>query len=309
MSHRLFAIILVAASAACSSGGTDDDNNNNNGGGGSLSATIDGTPFTALGTSSVAQISDAGDFAIVSANASGTGISLLLYNIGAPGTYPLGVSGLVFGGIATVTSGSSGWSTPLSGLAGSVTVTAVSATHIKGTFSFTATPLFGGAGASKTVTGGSFDLPVTGNGTITIPDQNGSTITGTFNGAPWISSTVVFGSAPSSGLLGMGIGNNGYNINLIISGFSSTGTYQMGTASGAVSRYLSITALDGTNRTWGFTNASTTGTFVVTTYTATRMAGTFNFTVAGSGGTTGSITFSGVFDVGFQALTGLRAER
>ena len=87
-----------------------------NGGDANFTAKIDGSDFTASAATTAAQISGAGNFAIVGASgtSTGTSITLVLYNIGAPGTYPLGVSGTARGGLGTVGSSSSSLSTPAS---------------------------------------------------------------------------------------------------------------------------------------------------------------------------------------------------
>lgn len=65
-----------------------------------------------------------------------------LYNIGAPGTYPLGTQLSLTGGTVVVSKpGSSGWSRALTGAAGQIVITSVTASRISGTFSFTGTLL------------------------------------------------------------------------------------------------------------------------------------------------------------------------
>ena len=125
ISRRLYATTLVLVTA-CGGGGGPGNNN-----AGNMSASIDGTGWSS--TSATASANTGGIFTITGLQlGSGTSVTMTLYSIGAPGTFPLGVGGTVAGGLASVVSGTSGWSTPLSGDAGSVTVTSVSPTRIAG---------------------------------------------------------------------------------------------------------------------------------------------------------------------------------
>lgn len=294
---RSAAAAMLGLLAAC--GG--DGGSGPNGGNANFTATIDGTAWTSAEASTNVTGAASGTFSIVGSEVSGNSakyITMTLYNIGAPGTYPLGVSGTVPGGIAVVgTSGTSAsfFTTPLSGSAGSVTITDVSGTHIAGTFSFVA----GVAPTTRTVTQGSFDLPVTSSGSVTVPDYAGSRFTGTLNGAPWNAATVVMVAKPSSGTLGVGISNLDYQINLIISGWTGAGTYTMNTG---VSRQMTALATDGSLRFWGGTGALTSGTFTVTSASASRVAGTYDVTLmpAGVGQAPGNLHFVGSFDFGIQ---------
>ena len=266
-----------------------------NGGDANFTATIDGSAFTASAATTVAQISNAGNFAIVggSGTGAGTSITLALYNIGAPGTYPLGVSGTARGGLGTVGSSSSSLSTPLSGTAGSVTITQVSTTRIAGTFSFVA----GVSPVTRTVTNGSFDLPVTGTGTIAVPDYAGSRVDGTINGTPWNAAAVVMVSGPSSGVLAVGFSNLTYQMNLIISGWTGIGTYTLNTG---VSRQMTVTATDGSLKVWGGSGPLSSGTFTVTNASATRISGNYDITLlpSGIGQAAGNLHLVGTFDIG-----------
>lgn len=148
-------LACLTLSLACGKSSTGPRTNSGNG---AFSAKIDGTQWNSV-AAQAAGGSD-GVFTLVGADASGTAMSLTLQRVGATGTYPLGVGGLVPGGLATISANSKAWSTPLSGAAGSVTVTAISATHITGTFSYDATPFLSGSTGNRAVTSGTFDLPV-----------------------------------------------------------------------------------------------------------------------------------------------------
>jgi hypothetical protein len=284
------AVVLGLVVSCGGDGGSGPD-----GGDANFTAKIDGSNFTATAASTAAQISDAGNFAIVGGSSTGSSITMILYSIGGPGTYPLGVSGTVRGGLGTVGTSSSSFSTPLSGTAGSVTITQVSATRIAGTFNFVA----GAEPVVRTVTDGEFDLPVTGNGSINVPDYAGSRVDGTINDVPWNAATVVMVSGPSSGTLAVGFSNLAYQINLILSGWTGVGTYTLDTG---VSRQMTALATDGSLRFWGGSGGLSTGTFTVTNASATRVSGTYDVTLhpAAVGQAPGDLHLAGTFDIGIQ---------
>lgn len=240
-----------------------------------------------------------GIFTIVggSAGSNPTAISITLYHVGSPGTYPLGVTGTVPGGIGTITAGTSGWTTPLSGAAGQVVITAVSATRIAGRFEFTAAPTVG-TGPNRMVTGGEFDLAVNSGGNVAVPPHAGSKFGGTVGGLPWNAATVVMVAPPYSGTLTIGTSNTGHNINLIVSGYAGPGTYALGTA---VARHVTVTALNPT-RTWGGSNALSGGNLIITGATSSRIVGNYNINlqpgIVFPG--TGTLALVGTFDVGIQ---------
>ncbi len=281
------ALILLGACGGDSSGP--------GGGNAAFTATVDGSSWTSAAISTQAQASAGGNYVLVGGTgvSGGTSIVMTLFNIAAPGTYPLGVGGTVRGGTASVTIGNGTFAAPLSGSAGTVTLTAVSATHITGTFAFTA----GADPSIHNVTNGSFDLDVVANGPITVPDYAGSRVGGTLNGAPWNAATVVTVSGPSSGTVAVGFGNDVYQANMIISGWTGTGTYTLNTG---VSRQITVVKT-GTTQFWGGSGGLSAGTVTVTSATATRIGGTYNVTLMpGGGGASGNLTLTGTFDIGIQ---------
>jgi hypothetical protein len=267
------------------------------GGGAAFAAKIDGTPWTSLTSSTAVTASASGTFTIIGANSAGVGLSLSLFNVAGPGTYELGIGPTLTGGLATSSGGAASWSTPLTGAAGTLTVSTVSVTRIAGTFSFVATPVYGST-TNRTITEGTFDLPVTTTASIAVPDQNGGVFGGTLDGAPWKASTIAFVSMPNSGTMAMGVSNTANNITIILSGLRGVGTYPLNTG---VSRYFSISNLSG-GKAWGGSNVTSSGSFVITTLTPTRMKGTYNVTLqpVTATGATGTITATGAFDVGLS---------
>ncbi|MBL0170613.1 MAG: hypothetical protein IPP90_07760 [Gemmatimonadaceae bacterium] len=265
--------------------------------GSAFKASIDGVNWASTTSSAVSAAG--GIFTIVGSQvgASVTSMSLTFYSIGVPGTYPLGVTGTVAGGIATITASPSTWSTPLTGAAGTVTISAVSATRIAGTFSYSATPQLGQAvTTTRVVTNGEFDVPVNGAATLVVPDGASNKVTGTIAGNPFNAATVVSVTAPSSGTLTIAGSNTAYTVNFIISGYTGTATYALGTGA---SRTIQVTS-SAPSKVWGGTNATSAGTVVITSVTSTRIKGTFTATLQPSviNPNEPPITISGSFEKG-----------
>jgi hypothetical protein len=82
-------------------------------------------------------------------------ITFSISGITAPGTYPIGTQPVVLFIVSKAPS--SGWDTFGAGATGTVTVTTLSASHVAGTFSFSAIPQSGTTGA-MVVTQGAFDI-------------------------------------------------------------------------------------------------------------------------------------------------------
>lgn len=295
VASRIRRPLFVAATVLLSACGGNDDPAGNNGAG-TFSASIDGAAWSAGSPAAVATAG--GIFTITGASAgSGTGMSMTLYHIGAPGTYPLGVGPAVPGGLASVSGGTSAWSTPLSGAAGTVTISAVSATRITGTFSYTA-PLVSGTGtpATRTVTAGSFNLPVTGPATLVVAPNAGGTVSGTLAGTAFNASSIASVTAPASGVLSFAGANIAQTMTVIISEYNGVGTYALGTSS---ARHVRLSNTTAPTNTWGGTNATASGSVVVTSATTSRVKGTVTATLQPAPGFTGApVTVTATFDLG-----------
>jgi hypothetical protein len=243
-------------------------------------------------TSEQAGVGTTGVIIIQGTQANTESITLTLYNIDEPGTYPLGVTGANFGGtgVISTTTGRS-WSTPPSGAAGTVTLTTLNATRIAGTFAFNATPLGGGATGTRVVTDGAFDLLLAANGNFgTLPDNQGSRMSGTVAGSPWTAATAFM--TLTGGSLVVNASNDAYIIGVIKASFSGPGTYNVGLNPGDAN--VSAVALPAGGQTW----AGGTGTFTVSSLTATRLRGTLTATLPGVGGGP-SLSISNMeFDIG-----------
>ena len=293
---RALTAILSLTLSACGGG---SNNPAGNGSTGNFRATIDGTAWAANTVGSAA--SAGGIFTLTGVQTgSATGLTMTLYAIGTPGTYPLGTGPTVAGGIASVTQGSSIWSTPLSGAAGTVTVTAVSATRIAGSFAFTAPPLIGQVQVTtRAVTAGTFDIPVTsGPATLVVPDNAGSKVTGTAAGQAFNAATIVTVTSPTiGGLFTFGASNAQQSMNVILSNYTGVGTYTLGT--GGVARTITLTNVLAPTGSWGGSAASTVGTMVITSATSTRIKGTLTATLQpiGSGVST---TLNVSFEIGVR---------
>lgn len=91
-----------------------------------------------------------------------TAISINVLNVTGPGTYQLNPNFAATFAQVAITSGASAqvWSTVLSPGNGSITVTTLNSERVAGTFTFTAQFASGGATGQKSVTSGTFDIPL-----------------------------------------------------------------------------------------------------------------------------------------------------
>jgi hypothetical protein len=137
-----------------------------------------------------------------------------------------------------------------------------------------------------------------------VPDQNGSSASGSVDGTPWTASTIV-----SVGVVGgnfiFNAGNTVTTTTVTITNFAGAGTYTL--ESGAQARTVAVFG-PVSNPTsgdccWG-AGAGMSGNIVITSATSTRIKGSYDVTLpAVAGGTaTGSISTSGTFDVGLPQL-------
>lgn len=290
--------LLLVALAGC--GGDDNPAGPGGPGTGPMTASIDGQPFVAGAGYATAQAlpSLAGGFALSGTDpGSGSGtdavaILIYLYNVGGPGTYPLGVGPSVFGGIASIGSAAGGWGTPGNGADGTVTITALSPTQIAGTFSFTATASVGGATGTKVVTEGAFDLTLPGTALLPLPDNAGSRLFAEVGGTAVNSVNVV--ASPANGNLLITGGNFEYGVGINIESFTGEGVYPLTN----VIPLRTVTASIVGGGSWG-PGTGATGTIEITSATATRVVGTFSGTLAPLTGTTTTIEVTaGSFSVG-----------
>jgi hypothetical protein len=291
---------------ACSGGdGPTGPNPPPPGGNASFTASVDGQGWTSAAALTNVTAAQSGTYIIsgsVLTGASTRAITLNLMNIPGPGTYPLGTGAGVSGGSAIYAESAGGWGTPLSGEAGTINITTLTATRIAGTFSFTAAASAGGATGTRTVTNGTFDLEINSGTTTPVPEKNRMVLRATIGGQSYNASTLVSTGSPAT-IFVFGGNNTRHSINIAMTNLPGPGTYALG---GGVLSSVQVGAPPGEPVTgplccWNGTFAGSTGSVTVTSITATRMTGTFSFTLqpGGLGAATAPLTIAnGSFDVG-----------
>jgi hypothetical protein len=299
---RIPAAMLALALFACGGDSTGPDV----GGDGThfLKATIDGSAWQSdAGAESFGvPITLPGLYSITGARVGGSyTVILSLYNIGATGTYPMGVGNLVAGASAIVSDASGGWATPQSGDAGTLTITALTDSRIAGTFSFTAEALSGSATGTKNVTGGSFDLEVKPTGAVgPLPDYAGSSVTATIGGTSFTAAAATGQLTSGFDILVVTGSNTNRSLTISLTDVAAPGTYALSSA--APTRTLGVSRVTSPlTSTWSSNGAGGSGSVTVTSITATRIKGTFTATLGPAPGTStpGTLTITnGVFDIG-----------
>jgi len=277
-----------------------------------MTASIDGAAWAEdeFGASTVgARLAGPGLYTISGYSSSAAITVLLTLNtIRGPGTYPLGVNFGVPGGTAQVSNTSSGWTTRLSGAAGSVTITSLTQTEIAGTFTFVANGILNApATSTKNVTTGTFDLPIVAVQAVgPIPDNAGSTISGTLAGQPFTMATVAVTTGPTRDLKGAVIGttlifggsNDTQGMGAAVAAVTGVGIFPLNNASPSTTMNASLTN-GSVIQTWNSgVSPNPVGSVTITSWSPTRAKGTFTATLAAASGTSSSISISGSFDVG-----------
>jgi hypothetical protein len=300
-------LVLMAAGGCGGDGDGDGDNGPDGGSSGPFTAVVDGTAWAADELTIAAQPAAGvpGTFVIVGSQVVSPtdvrSITLSLYNVRGTGTYALGVLPNVIGGIGTYGQGggssATAWVTPLNGYAGTLTLTALTASRIAGTFAFDASD---NASSVRHVTQGAFDVPLNSGGTLpTVPDNAGGRVSGTVGGAAYNASLVAITQSGASGVA-FSTTSDTLGLTISLTGVTATGTYDITTQSAASGRYVVVNSIGASPvRSWG-TGNGTSGSVVVTSLTATRVRGTFTATLGPqlNGGATTPLTVSGDFDVG-----------
>ncbi len=293
-------IATLIALGACGGGG---DSNGPGGSSSGLTARVDGSSWAAepisVGASAVAGV-PGGLVIIGTETATLVTLSLSLFNVTGPGTYALGVGPTVYGGFASLSDGAGPWSTPLNGVAGTVTITTLSGGRVKGTFAYTVEPGVGNsAGGTRVVTQGKFDLPLQGT-VAPVPDNQGGSVTATLGGKAY-GAWLIAPSIPVAGGVEFSTTSSENALTIILSGITVPGTYTLSTT--APTRFLIVGLNVGPPGVccWGVTGSPNVGTVTVTSLTATRVKGSFSATLApdvGKPATTPLVVTNGSFDVG-----------
>ncbi|MFN0100046.1 MAG: hypothetical protein ACKVS7_15350 [Gemmatimonadaceae bacterium] len=256
-----------------------------------FSARVDGATYTPS-LSAVASHFLAGAYSITAVRSSGANTSAMtisLINIPGPGTYPLGTGAGVAGGTATYVQNTAGWGTPLSGEAGTITITTLTDTRMVGTFSFTAEGVTGGATGTKAISNGTFDIAVNTSGSFgPVPLRNQNVVRATIGGQSYNASTIVTGSA--SGAIIFSTNSTKRSFAVSLTNLPGPGTYAVGSA------YVSSVYVGapvgappaGPLCCWANYITGSTGTVTVTSLTAGQISGTFSFSLQPTG--TGAAT-------------------
>ena len=238
-------------------------------------------------------------------------VIITLYNIPGPGTYPLGVGPSVAGGNALISTVAGGWKTAQTGADGTITITTLTASRMEATFSFTAVAFTGSVTGTKTVTEGSLVLEVKPTGTVgALPDNAGGKVSATLNGVSYNALDVSgIYSASNTGILTVVGNNNTRSIAISLGGIAAntTGTFAL---NGALSRTISMSVLNGTQLQGTYSSALSggSGSVTITSFTATRIKGTFTATLAPGPNTTGTVTITnGTFDIRTPVILSSRA--
>lgn len=158
--RRAGAVVASLLVVAC---GSDSTGPGSGGPGGSMRATVAGVDFnppaTTVGASYVNNV-----LTLQGSTTSSpvTAISINVLNVTGPGTYQLNPNFAATFAQVAITNGATAqiWTTALSPGNGSISVTTLSSTRVAGTFTFTAQFASGGATGQKTVTSGTFDIPL-----------------------------------------------------------------------------------------------------------------------------------------------------
>lgn len=150
---RAATAVLVAAAAGCGGDNTGPNGQTN----GDMTAKIDGASFTSVTTLAQRNTTNAGTIIGISgADAHGTGLGFGFLDAGV-GTYPIG--GLTPTNATLLDGTGKVWTAGVTGGSGTLTVTALDATHVAGTFAYSAVASAGsGATGTKAVTEGVFDV-------------------------------------------------------------------------------------------------------------------------------------------------------
>jgi hypothetical protein len=183
---------------------------------------------------------------------------------------------------------------------GTLVITEISASRIKGTFAFAALPVaLGGATGLRNVTEGVFDLPLAGP--YTPPgDHEGSSIVYDTSGVQAVVAATVIGSYHDTTLTFSAITSRAV-ILLSLKGVHGAGDYALSTTTPM--KTLSFGVLGPPVASWGV-DAADAGTVHITSLTATRIKGTLTATLQPGIGTVAAapLVVTCTFDLGMAQL-------
>lgn len=318
MRHGLASALLLAASLQFP--GCDSTDSDGGGSGSGFTAKVDGNAWEATEISITAQVNAGvpgsvilGGTQTLDGNRS-LSLTITLFNVRGPGKYALGVGSDCVGGTGHVGEGTGvganahTWITPGTGSDGEVEITALGEGRIKGTFRYTSdTSGTRGRNGDDTrvrreVTEGRFDLPLQGTLAV-LPDNKGKTVTADLGGEFYNAASIPLASLLDyTGKAGFqfssGSSINGLSIQL--EGVTDTGTFSLSNFPPIRTITAGRNSNTGTHCCWQ-TAAGDIGEIRITSFTPTRVKGTFSATLkptAGKPATANLVITNGTFDVG-----------
>jgi len=261
-----------------------------------MSARIDGVSWGAASTSALNLFVGQLEITGVSSDYS---VSLELAHVSAPDTFALGVGSSIIGGRGIVTwsfGDDTIWTTSAGNLGGEVIINTLTPSRVAGTFHFGA-GLFSNPASTRTVTQGTFDIPITGTSAGLSAGDTGHRIEGSVPTAFIATNASLSWPATPSPTLSITAG--GFT-NLLVSleNVPGTGTYALDTLPPL--RSITVVSQPGAPAgQWTSARPGGGGSVIVTSVTPQRIRGTFSATViALQSGTAASFPVSGVFDMG-----------
>lgn len=285
-------------------GACGGDSTGPGGGGGSapFTAVIDGTSWAATEGAAVITTNPATPgLYIISGTQINPGdvraLTLTLSNIPGPGTYPLGTGANISGGNGIYAHSTGGWGTPLSGKAGTITISTLTSSRMVASFSFQAEGVSGGATGTVNVVAGNLDLPITtAVSPDPVPEVSMNRIGATLGSGQFRASTVALQSNPAL-LWGFVASDLDYVVTLNTVGPVTVGSYVTG--DGSVAR-IAVTCTSTTVTCIWDSNSGGTGIITITAIAGGRITGNFIANIpriSGTGDDFLSIT-DGTFDLG-----------
>jgi hypothetical protein len=295
--------VALAALGGCGGGGGD--------GGSGFTAVVDGKAWAAEPVGVTARAGGvAGGIVVVgaqTANGQTRSLTISLNDITGPGRYPLGVGPGVYGGRGSVGEAPAGnsnatvWETPLSGVAGSIDITTLSADHLVATFAYDTEPdRRNMQGGTRKVTAGKIDLPLMGT-LPAVPENQGSRLSATVEGKSYNAASVSAGLMDITGGAGVIIDSHSteHAVSISLSMVSMPGTYTFSNRA-PVRAVTAGTNGDPDHCCWG--NVPGDEIMVtITSLTSSRIKGTFTGTLQpqpGKRATAPLVITDGAFDVG-----------
>ncbi len=150
---RPAALTLAATLLLAACGG---DSGTNSGDQSTMSATVAGTAWSAT-LAVQGQVS--GNILSISGTNGTYQVALTVPGVSAPGTYAVGPGNSGIAQLVQIITGTPTWTSSLVGGSGTIVVTALTASRVAGTFSFSGAPSPGSsASGTRAVTNGTFDL-------------------------------------------------------------------------------------------------------------------------------------------------------